>query len=224
MAGVPPLWGHPSAPLLVPSSRAAAGRAGIGLREVRTLCPPTRGVLSPTRWDLSPRVLPVRGRVVLTPPCRSEEPVPVPSPVQPGSKRRRELDSEDEAVGGSGGSSRGLRALCPCRAAPWLGGSAPSPPQVQNRPLQPPAPRRTRPKSRSPRGGGNVSGVWRRKRRIEGLSLPSPGLFSGCFVGFKAVFKGVAKADGASQPCCLPPWFYPKLLFSFSFFYCSDTF
>ncbi|OPJ69959.1 timeless-like protein [Patagioenas fasciata monilis] len=32
----------------------------------------------------------------------SEDPVAVPSPVQPGTKRRRELDSEDEAMGSSG--------------------------------------------------------------------------------------------------------------------------
>ncbi|NXT22321.1 TIM protein, partial [Syrrhaptes paradoxus] len=41
------------------------------------------------------------------PPRCSEEPspVPVPSPVQPGTKRRRQLDSEDEDAGSSGGFS-----------------------------------------------------------------------------------------------------------------------
>lgn len=214
MAGVSPPWSHPSTPFLIPSSRAAAGRAGIGLGEVRTLCWPHRRVLSP----LGGCPVPARGGsspgAALTPPCRSEEPVPVPSPVQPGTKRRRELDSEDEAAGSSGGFSGGCGGSAPAVHPPGRGAQPPPHPQVQNRSPQPRAPRRMRPKSRSPQGGGNVSGAWRRKRRRIELSLGS--LLGFC--GFKAGFKGAVEAGG-SQPSRLPWWFYPKLLSSFSFFF-----
>lgn len=174
---------------------------------------PARGCPVPARGGLSPGA-------ALTPPCRSEEPVPVPSPVQPGTKRRRELDSDDEAAGSSGGFSGGCGGSAPAVHPPGRGAQPPPHPQVQNRPPQPRAPRRMRPKSRSPQGGGNVSGAWRRKRRrIERLSLGS--LLGFC--GFKAGFKGAVEAGG-SQPSRLPWWFYPKLLSSFSFFFFSDTF
>ncbi|NXC78472.1 TIM protein, partial [Anhinga anhinga] len=51
------------------------------------------------------------------PHCCSEEPVPVPSLLQPGTKRRRELDSEDEEDGSSG-------AFSPS-ALPWGAAVAP---------------------------------------------------------------------------------------------------
>ncbi|NXS60792.1 TIM protein, partial [Brachypteracias leptosomus] len=57
----------------------------------------------------------------------SEE--PVPSPVQLGTKRRRELDSEDEDGGSSGGFCHWELGTAGCPwPQPWCwGGSAPSP-------------------------------------------------------------------------------------------------
>ncbi|NXX16703.1 TIM protein, partial [Podargus strigoides] len=66
--------------------------------------------------DLDPWVLPTWGQVVPTPVphCCSEE--PVPSPMHPGTKRRRELDSEDE--GSSGGFSPSALSWGPVGALP----------------------------------------------------------------------------------------------------------
>ncbi|NXW39345.1 TIM protein, partial [Phaetusa simplex] len=52
------------------------------------------------------------------PHCCSEEPVPVPSPVQLGTKRRRALDSEDEDDGSSGGCSPLPSLLGGCGVSP----------------------------------------------------------------------------------------------------------
>ncbi|NXA23214.1 TIM protein, partial [Ibidorhyncha struthersii] len=64
---------------------------------------PPQGLLEPPR-PLGPPDVGLSGAPP-RPHCCSEEPVPLPSPVQSGTKRRRELDSEDENDGSSGGHS-----------------------------------------------------------------------------------------------------------------------
>lgn len=98
----------------------------------------------------------------------------------------------------------GSRLSCPCPLCHIPGVAEPSPhslhPQAPSQPLQLPAPgRMRRMKIHSPGGGGSASAAWRRKRRIECLSVPclcpGPVLFPGLFVdftGFLQFFSGVS--------------------------------
>ncbi|KAF1406402.1 hypothetical protein FQV22_0006303, partial [Spheniscus magellanicus] len=61
-----------------------------------------QGLLEPPGCPQDPDLVAELSSANPCPHCCSEEPVPVPSLVQPGTKRRRELDSEDEDDGSSG--------------------------------------------------------------------------------------------------------------------------
>lgn len=113
-------WGPPAAgPVLSPSSCACQqSNCQQGWDQTRRgenglLCTGPAAGSSPQLWggplpdwggDPDPRLLPVVELSSANPclHCCSEEPGPVPSLVQPGTKRRRELDSEDEDDGSSG--------------------------------------------------------------------------------------------------------------------------
>ncbi|NWT49155.1 TIM protein, partial [Chroicocephalus maculipennis] len=71
--------------------------------------PPPQGLLEPPQCPQAPDA--GEGGANPCPHCCSEEPVPVPSPVQPGTKRRRALDSEDDDDDGSSGGCHPLPSL-----------------------------------------------------------------------------------------------------------------